>query len=67
GTTIVFFTTFLVIGALNISYLITLAWKSGQQQGAYTSSPAINQLGSAAVLSLVAWVIGYFVVGFLII
>ena len=56
-----------MIGALNISYLITLAWKSGQQQGAYTPSPAINQLGSAAVLSLVAWVIGYFVVGFLII
>ncbi len=65
GTTIVFFTTFLVIGALNISYLITLAWKSGQQQGTYTPSPAINQLGSAAVLSLVAWVIGYFVVGYL--
>lgn len=64
-TTIVFFTTFLVIGACNIAYLVTLAWQSGKlgKDEVYTPGPTVNLLGRLSVLSLVAWVVGYFVVG----
>ncbi len=62
-TTLIFFTTFLVVGGLNISYLVTLAWKSGATEGVYTPSAGINRLGTLCVVSLVAWVVAYFAIG----
>ncbi len=62
-TTIIFFTTFVVVGGLNITYLTLLAFKSGHEKGVYTPGPALNRLGQACVVSLVAWVVAYFAIG----
>lgn len=62
-STLIFFVTFLVVGGLNIAYLGILAWQSGQSKGQYQPSAKIHTLGKAAVISLAAWVIGYFVIG----
>ena len=62
-STLIFFVTFLVVGGLNIAYLGILAWQSGQTKEQYQPSDKVNALGRIAVISLVAWMIGYFVIG----
>lgn len=62
-STLIFFTTFLVVGGLNIAYLGTLAWQSGQTKGQYQPSAKVNLLGKVSVVSLVAWVVAYFAIG----
>lgn len=62
-STLVFFTTFLVAGGLNISYLVTLVWQSGHTEGVYTPSAKVTRLGQCALGSLVAWIVLYIVIG----
>ena len=63
SSTVIFFVTFLVVGGLNLTYLLTLAWKSGQTKALYTPGVGITRIGSMAILSLVLWVVGYFTIG----
>lgn len=63
SSTVIFFVTFLVVGGLNLTYLLTLAWKSGQTKALYTPGVDITRVGSMAILSLVLWVVGYFTIG----
>ena len=63
SSTMIFFVTFLVVGGLNLTYLLTLAWKSGQTKALYTPGVGITRVGSMAILSLVLWVVGYFTIG----
>lgn len=63
SSTVIFFVTFLVVGGLNLTYLLTLAWKSGQTKALYTPGVGITRVGSMAILSLVLWVVGYFTIG----
>lgn len=62
-STVIFFTTFLVVGGLNLTYLLSLAWKSGQTEGVYQPSAALSRVGVAAIASLALWVAGYFAIG----
>ena len=62
-STVIFFTTFLVGGGLNLTYLLSLAWKSGQTEGVYQPSAALSRVGVAAIASLALWVAGYFAIG----
>jgi len=61
-----FFSTFGVLGAVTMGYLLTVAWQAGQTQGTYTPSPALNRLGNAAIGLLVLWTVAYFAVGFFV-
>lgn len=63
SSTVIFFVTFLVVGGLNLTYLLTLAWKSGQTKALYTPGVGITRVGSMAIFSLVLWVVGYFTIG----
>ena len=63
SSTVIFFVTFLVVGGLNLTYLLTLAWKSGQTKALYTPGVGITRVGSMAIVSLVLWVVGYFTIG----
>lgn len=63
SSTVIFFVTFLVVGGLNLTYLLTLAWKSSQTKALYTPGVGITRVGSMAILSLVLWVVGYFTIG----
>ena len=63
SSTVIFFVTFLVVGGLNLTYLLALAWKSGQTKALYTPGVGITRVGSMAILSLVLWVVGYFTIG----
>ena len=56
-------TTFLVVGGLNLTYLLSLAWRSGQTEGVYQPSAALSRVGVAAIASLALWVAGYFAIG----
>lgn len=62
-STVIFFTTFLVVGGLNLTYLLSLAWRSGQTEGVYQPSAALSRVGVAAIASLALWVAGYFAIG----
>ena len=62
-STVIFFVTFLVVGGLNVGYLVTLAWQSGQAKALYEPSGMLTKVGKAAVVSLAAWVAGYFIIG----
>ena len=62
-TTVVFFVTFLVVGGLNLSYLVTLAWQSGHTKGMLTPTAGVNRLGALSVGSLALWVVAYFAIG----
>jgi hypothetical protein len=61
-----FFSTFGVLGAVTMGYLLTVAWQAGQTQGIYTPSPALNRVGNAAIGLLVLWTVAYFAVGFFV-
>jgi len=63
-STVLFFVTFAVLGGVVLSYLLTVAWKSGQSQGVYTPSPAITRLGNLSIGLLVLWIVQYFAIGF---
>ena len=65
-STILFFVTFLVVGAGALGYLITVAWKAGQTQGVYTPSPAIERIGNIAIWLIALWIVQYFAIGFYI-
>ena len=60
------FSTFGVLGAVTMGYLLTVAWQAGQTQGTYTASPALNRVGNAAIGLLVLWTVAYFAVGFFV-
>jgi hypothetical protein len=63
-STSLFFITFAVLGGVVLSYLLTVAWKSGQTKGVYTPSPAITRLGNLSIGLLVVWIVQYFAIGF---
>ena len=64
-STILFFTTFAVVGGVTLGYLITVAWQAGQQKiGIYTPSAALTRLGKWSVSLLILWTLCYFLVGF---
>lgn len=66
-STAIFFVTFLVLGGLNLSYLLTLAWKSGQTKDLYTPSSGLTCVGTLAIASHICWVAGYFIIGWIVI
>ena len=66
-STAIFFVTFLVLGGLNLSYLLTLAWKSGQTKDLYTPSSGLTRVGTLAIASHICWVAGYFIIGWIVI
>jgi hypothetical protein len=59
-----FFSTFGVLGAVVLGYLLTVAWQAGQTQGTYSPSPALNRVGNLAIGLLGLWIVTYFGVGF---
>jgi hypothetical protein len=59
-----FFSTFGVLGAVVLGYLLTVAWQAGQTQGTYSPSPALNRVGNLAIGLLGLWILTYFGVGF---
>ena len=54
---------FVTLLGLNLTYLLSLAWKSGQTEGVYQPSAALSRVGVAAIASLALWVAGYFAIG----
>jgi hypothetical protein len=56
-STSLFFITFAVLGGVVLSYLLTVAWKSGQTKGVYTPSPALTRLGNLSIGLLVVWIV----------
>ncbi len=62
-STVIFFVTFLAVGGACLAYMLSLAWKAGQQQGDVTEGAGLRKLGAISVALLAVWVIGYFVVG----
>jgi hypothetical protein len=59
-----FFSTFGVLGAVVLGYLLTVAWQAGQTQGVYSPSAALNRVGTLAIGLLGLWILTYFGVGF---
>ena len=67
SSTVIFFTTFIVVGGLNLTYLLSLAWKSGQTKDVYQPSAGLSRVGTMAIASLLCWVAGYFIIGIAVI
>lgn len=65
-STALFFGTFGVLGAVTLTYLLTIAWQAGQCRGIYTPSSWLNRLGSVSITLLVLWTVVYFAVGFFV-
>lgn len=66
-STLTFFITFGVLGAVTLAYLLTVAWQAGQQrEGVYTPSAAVTRLGRASAGLLVLWMAHYFLAGFIV-
>jgi hypothetical protein len=63
-STVLFLVTFAVLGGVVLSYLLTVAWKSGQTVGVYTPSPALTRLGNLGIGLLLVWIVQFFVIGF---
>lgn len=59
-----FFITFAVLGGVVLSYLLTVAWQSGQHRGVYTPSPAVTRLGNLGIGLLLLWIVQFFAIGF---
>jgi hypothetical protein len=63
-STILFFTTFAVVGGSVLGYFLTVSWQAGQTEGVYTPSPVVTKLGKAALAIVVLWIVQFFAVGF---
>jgi hypothetical protein len=61
---VLFFSTFGILGAVTLTYLVTVVWQAGQCRGTYTPSPALDRLGAVAIGLLLFWIVSYFAVGF---
>jgi hypothetical protein len=59
-----FFSTFGVLGATVLAYLLTVSWQAGQTRGTYTPGPVVQRLGSWSIGLLVLWTVVYFAFGF---
>jgi len=56
GSTLLFLVTFLM-GLVIISYLVSVAYKSGRTAGPYEASPSMHRLGSICIALLLAWLV----------
>jgi hypothetical protein len=63
-STVMFLSTFAIIGGVTLTYYLMVAWKAGQTDGVYTPSPAISMLGNIAIGLIALWIIQFFAVGF---
>ncbi|MGV6817561.1 MAG: hypothetical protein ACWA44_09890 [Thiotrichales bacterium] len=59
-----FLVTFLVVGGVTLSYMFTVAWKTGQSKDVYVASPAIEKWGTVSYWLIIAWLVEFFAVGF---
>ena len=56
GSTLLFIATFLM-GLIIISYLLSVAYKSGRVEGQYVASPSMQRLGNVSIGLMVAWIL----------
>ena len=56
GSTLLFLATF-VMGLVVISYLVSIAYKSGRVEGGYEASSSMHGLGKVSVGLLLAWIV----------
>ncbi len=64
-STVLFFSTFALIGGITLAYFLTIAWKVGHTPAGrvYTPSPAVDRLGTAAIWLIGLWIVQYFAIG----
>lgn len=63
-STLTFFITFGVLGAVVIGYYLTVAWKAGRTDGVYTPSAFVTRMGNLSIWLVSLWIVHYFAVGF---
>ncbi len=63
-STILFFSTFLIVGGSVLGYFLTVSWQAGQSTGIYTPSAKVEAIGKFAMIIVVLWMIHFFAVGF---
>ncbi|MFA6699310.1 MAG: hypothetical protein WCS28_03995 [Thiomicrospira sp.] len=61
-----FFGTFAIVGGAVLAYFLTIAWRVGQSNGVYTSSAAVDRMGTLAIWITFLWLIHFFVLGFVV-
>ncbi len=63
-----FLLTFLIMGGVGVTYLLTMAWKVGKNKGVFdgTKDVWVNKLGSYTLSIMVAWLVIYFGWGMMI-
>jgi len=59
---VMFLATFLVMGGVGVTYLLTMAWKVGKTQGVFDGSKDVwvTKLGNYTLGIMVVWMITYF-------
>jgi len=59
---VMFLLTFLVLGGVGVTWLLTMAWKVGKNQGIFDGSKdvAVTKLGNYTLAIMVLWMIVYF-------
>lgn len=62
-STLLFFSTFAVVGGVSLAFMLSLSWKAGQARGVYIASPLIARLGTLSIVVAVLWMAQYFVFG----
>lgn len=60
-TVIMFFSTFLSLGAVGVAFIVTMAWNVGKTEGVFDAQnhAATRKLGKATLWILIAWCIIY--------
>lgn len=56
GSTLLFMATF-IMGLVIVSYLLSVAYKSGKAEGRYEASPSMHRLGRVSIALLLTWII----------
>ncbi|PKN15554.1 MAG: hypothetical protein CVU67_00560 [Deltaproteobacteria bacterium HGW-Deltaproteobacteria-24] len=59
---VMFLLTFLVLGGVGVAWLLTMAWKVGENQGVFDGSKdvAVTKLGNYTLAIMVIWMVIYF-------
>ena len=54
--------TFLIMGGIGVSYILTMAWKVGKNKGVFdgSSDKAVNRLGNYTLAIMSLWMVTFF-------
>ncbi len=63
SSTVLFFSTFIVVGGLVGGFYLSMLYKAGRVVGEYQADTSVARLGTSAVAILVVWIAVFFAVG----